>query len=343
MSNSSEITEYYKDKKVLVTGATGFVGGHLSKSLASAGANLRVLARKSANPDTIAELQALGAEICYGDVTDADSVEKSVEGCEIVFHIAALFREAKHADSVYFDVNVQGTRNVLDAAQKCGVGRVVHCSTIGVHSHIPKPPASEEEPYRPGDVYQESKCEGEKVALERFRSGAIEGVVIRPAMIWGEGDRRLLKLFRGVTKRRLPVIGNGKTWTHWVYVHDLVQGILLAGYKEAAIGQIYIFAGRTAKTMDELFAAVAKRAGVKPLPFRVPAPPLQLLGSVLEVVCKPLGIEPPLYRRRVDFFTKNRSFDISKAKKELGYEPANDFETEVSNIYKWYEEKNWLS
>ena len=343
MSSSSEISEYYKDRPVLVTGATGFVGGHLARKLAEVGAKLRVLVRKSADPKRISLLEEIGAEIYYGDVTDAESVQRSIVGCQTVFHIAALFRQAKFPDSVYYDVNVEGTRNVLDAAQQAGVQRVVHCSTIGVHSHIPNPPATENEPYRPGDIYQESKCEGEKLALERFRNSELQGVVVRPAMIWGEGDHRLLKLFKGVSKRRLPLIGNGKTWTHWVYVHDLVQGILLAGCKQAAVGQIYIFAGRTAKTMEELFETVAARAGVRLLPFRIPAVPLQILGLIFEIVCKPFGVEPPLYRRRVDFFTKNRSFDISKAKNELGYEPANDFETEVENIYPWYKEQNWLS
>lgn len=343
MSDSSEIVAFYKDVPVLVTGATGFVGGHLTRKLSELGARVTVLVRKTANPHTLAELQDLGVQVEYGDVCDVDSIERAMQGAQIVFHIAALFRQAKFPDSVYFDVNVQGTKNILDVAERQGVDRVVHCSTIGVHSHIPNPPANENEPYRPGDIYQHTKCEGEKVAKECFASGRVKGVVVRPAMIWGEGDRRLLKLFRGVARRKLPVIGNGKTLTHWVYVHDLVQGILLAGCKEQALGQTYIFAGRSAKTMNELYAAVAKAAGVQVLPFKIPATPLQIAGGIMEVLCKPFGIEPPLYRRRVDFYTKHRSFDISKAQNELGYQPANDFETETRNIYEWYKSKNWLS
>lgn len=325
-----------------MTGGTGFVGGHLVNRLLEMGAATRVLVRKSADAQKVAELKSAGAEIVVGDVANRDSVFAAVEGCEYVFHIAALFRQAKFPDEVYYQVNVEGTRNVLDAAEQFAVKRVVHCSTVGVHSHIPSPPAAEDEEYRPGDIYQVTKCEGEKLALERFRSGSLDGVVVRPAMIWGEGDRRMLKLFRGVAQRRFPVIGSGKTLTHWVYVHDLVDGMLLAGEKPAARGQIYIFAGERPASISELVETVAEHAGVKPLPFKVPAVPVQLLGSAMEVVCKPFGVEPPIYRRRVDFFTKDRSFDTSKARTELGYAPRNDFHTEVGNIYSWYRDQNWI-
>ncbi len=329
-------------KNVLVTGATGFVGGHLVKRLLKEDANVRVLVRKSSDKTTVAALSNSGAKVIFGDVTDKDSVFEAAEGVEYIFHIAALFREAKHGDSVYYDINVEGTRNVLDAAEKNNVVRMVHCSTVGVHSHIPFPPASEEEAYRPGDIYQHTKCEGEKLAQERFQSNRVAGVVVRPAMIWGEGDRRMLKLFQGVAKRRFPVIGDGKTLTHWVYVHDLVEGFILCANNDNAKGQTYIFAGKRPISISELVQTVADKAGVKQLPFKVPALPVQLLGSVVEFICKPLGIEPPIYRRRVDFFTKTRSFDISKAERELDYSPGQDFSDEVGNIFQYYRAEGWL-
>ena len=329
-------------KKVLVTGATGFVGAHLTRKLAKLGADVRILARKTSNSKLLEEFKSLGVEVLYGDVSDRESVFRAVRGRENVFHIAALFREAKFPDSVYFDVNVEGTRNVLDAAENYAVNKVVHCSTVGVHSHIPNPPATEEEDYRPGDIYQFTKCEGEKLALEYFKSEKVNGVVVRPAMIWGEGDKRLLKLYKGIASRKFPIIGDGKTLTHWVYVHDLVNGFVLAAEKDVPSGRIYIFAGKRAITIAELYQSIAKAAGVKPLGFKVPAVPMQLLGSLTEVICKPLGIEPPIYRRRVDFFTKDRSFDTSKAETELGYVAAQDFDTEVQNIFNWYKEQNWI-
>ncbi len=327
---------------MLVTGATGFSGGHLTRRLLREGARVSVLARPSSDPATVTALREAGAQVLSGDVVERAAVREAVREVEIVFHLAALFRQAGLPDSAYHEVNVEGTRHLLDAAEAAGVARFVHCSTVGVHSHIPSPPADESEPYRPGDVYQETKCEGEKLAQQRFASGRLEGVVIRPAMIWGEGDRRTLKLFRGVARRRFPVIGSGRTLAHWVDVSDLAEGFLLAASQPEAAGQTYILAGERPVAIRELVEAIARVAGVKPLPLRIPARPVQLAGSLTEWICRPLGVEPPLYRRRVDFFTKDRSFDTTKARSELGYRPHQDFEGEVRKIHAWYEKHGWL-
>lgn len=331
-----------KDRKVLVTGATGFVGSHLTRRLCELGADTSILVRKSSDPMVVEELERLGARVFFGDVSDQVSVNDAAEGCEFIFHIAALFRQAKHDDRVYYEVNVEGTRHVINAAERNSVERLVHCSTVGVHSHIQSPPADESEAYRPGDIYQHTKCEGEKLAQDAFQSGRVQGVVVRPAMIWGEGDRRMLKLFKGVSQRKFPVIGNGETLTHWIYVHDLVDGFILAALRPQAIGQTYIIAGRRPASISELVETVAKCAGTKPLPMKIPATPVQIAGSITEAVCKPFGVEPPLYRRRVDFFTKDRHFDTSKAETELGFVPRFEFEEEVENIYNWYQKEGWL-
>lgn len=342
MNNIEQAESVLKGKKVLVTGATGFTGGHVARRLLAIGAQVTILARKTSNQDTVNELAEKGATIVFGDVTNRDSVFEAVKGQEYVFHIAALFREAKHPDSRYFEVNRDGVIHVFDAAEEFGIRRVIHCSTIGVHSHIPNPPASESEPYRPGDVYQESKCEGEKVALERMKKGKVEVSIIRPAMIWGDGDRRFVKLFKGVIRRRLPIIGSGKSLTHWIYFEDLVDAFLLAAVRPEANGQVYIIAGRTIVPYEEVVKAIAKVAGVKPLLWKVPVSLVWVAGFLTELICRPLGIEPPLYRRRVDFFTKSRAFNTAKAQKELGFSPRYNFEEEVRRIYVSYQQSGLL-
>ncbi|GJL64709.1 MAG: dihydroflavonol-4-reductase [Nitrospirales bacterium] len=329
-------------KRVLITGATGFVGGHLTRRLVSDGAHVRIFVRKSSDQNIVDALKSIGAEIVSGDITDRAAVFNVVKDVDTIFHIAALFRSAKHGDDIYYDINVEGSRNILDAAEQSHVKRVIHCSTVGVHSHIPHPPAAEDEAYRPGDIYQVTKCEGEKLACERFLSGRLEGTIVRPAMIWGQGDMRTLKLFKGVAKRRFPIIGNGRTLAHWIDVDDLVDGFVLAAENDVAKGQTYIFAGERPVSISELVLTISRVAGVKPWPFKVPALPIQLLGSLTEAVCKPLGIEPVLHRRRVDFFTKTRSFDTSKAKRELGFHPRLTFEAEVEKIFNWYRAHGWL-
>ena len=161
-------------------------------------------------------------------------------------------------------------------------------------------------------------------------------------MIWGPGDQRTLKLFRGVARRKLPIIGTGKTLVHWVNVDDLVRGFRLAAETPQASGKVYIIAGERPVTMQALFETIAKALSVKPFPLKIPAWPIQLIGSFVEAVCVPFGIEPPIYRRRVDFFTKTRAFDCSKAERELGYKPARSFEEEVGFIAGWYQQKGWL-
>ncbi len=332
----------FAGKKVLVTGSTGFVGGHLARRLLDIGALVTLLVRSTSNPETVQKFVEQGAKISTGDLTDPAAVDQAVSGQEFVFHCAALYREAKFPDEAYFQVNVDGTRNLLESAQRHGVRRFIHTSTIGVHSHIAHPPANESEPYHPTDVYQVSKVEAETLALGYFRSGKLDGVVLRPAMIWGEGDRRIFKLFRGVAHRSLPIIGTGKTWTHWIYVQDLVDAYLLAAEAPRASGQIYLIAGKRPVYLREVYQSIAKLAGVSLLPFRVPAWPIQFIGSIVEILCRPLGIEPPIHRRRADFFIKNRWFDTSKAQAELGFSPRGDFDDEVRTIFSWYHQHGWL-
>ena len=326
-------------KKVLITGSTGFVGSRLCREMLEHGYTVNALHRKSSD---LSSLKDLDVRLIEGDINDLESLRRAMTDVTYVFHIAALFRQAKFTDEVYRKVNLEGTENVLRVARERGVNRVIHCSTVGVHSHIPKPPANESEPYRPGDIYQETKAEGEKIAQEWFRSGKLNGVVIRPAMIWGPGDKRTLKLYKGIAKRRFVLIGTGETLVHWVMVDDLVKGFRLAAEKPQAAGQTYIFAGERPVTLKYLISTIANAIGVKPLPFRIPAAPVQILGDIVEAICIPLKIEPPIYRRRVDFFTKTRAFDCTKARAELGYRPKWKFEDEVKVIVNWYIDKGWI-
>lgn len=326
-------------KRAVVTGATGFVGSHLCRELLDHGYYVTALHRKSSD---LGALNGLEIEYAEADIKDPDSLRDAFSGADVIFHIAALFREAKHPDSEYWHVNVDGTKNVLEVAIEKGVTKIIHCSTVGVHSHIPNPPANEDEPYRPGDVYQETKCEGEKLALTYFRDKRIDGCVVRPAMIWGPGDRRTLKLFKGIAERRLPIIGTGKTLLHWVNVNDLVIGFRLAYETSNNCGEIYIMAGQEAIQLRDLFRAIASELGVGLLPFRIPAFPVQLLGALVETICIPLRIEPPIYRRRVDFFTKTRAFDWSKAKRDLEYQPEGSIEDEIAAIIQSYRALKWL-
>jgi len=323
----------------LVTGATGFVGGEMVRLLRSMNITTRILVR---TPEKAAELAALGAEVVLGDLRDKDSIRRAVQGVAGVFHIGALYRETNFPEEVFFDINAEGTRRVLDASIEAGVERVVHCSTGGVLGDIKDPPGNEHTPYAPDDMYQRSKTEGEKIALSYFREGKISGCVIRPGMIYGIRDTRFLRIFRAIKRRRFIHIGDGSQWVHYLDVRDLVNAFYLAMQHHERNGGIYTIAGERPVSFREFVNTIADVLGVSRPWLKIPLLPIQLAAIATETVCTPLGISPPLYRRRVDFFKKNRYFDISKARAELGYSPAQSLVGEIKDTLSWYQSAGWL-
>ena len=328
---------------VLVTGATGFTGGHLAAALARRGHDVRALVRpRSLARFERSSLARLGVTAVAADLVDRDAVTRAADGVSVVYHIAATYREAGQPDMTYRDINVRGTHNVLEGALRGGATRVVHCSTGGVHGHIAHPPANEDAPLNPGDVYQATKLEAEQLARQYGTAHPLEVVIARPIGIYGPGDTRFLKLFRGLARRRFPVLGSGEVFYHLTYIDDLVEGFRLCGEVPAAAGRTYILAGASYTTLNELVALVAGELKVKPFPVHLPVWPFWTAGLLCEAVCIPLRLEPPLYRRRVDFYTKSRAFDISRARAELGFDPQVTLEEGIRRTAQWYRENQLL-
>lgn len=327
------------NKKVFVTGASGFTGGHLCRILTGRGYSVKALVRKSSKVEA---LKKLGVEFVYGDLANLEAQNGALKDVDTVFHVAAAYRQEGIATEQFRKVNVDGTRTLLESARDSGVKRFVHCSTVGVQGEIENPPAKETAPYKPGDHYQESKMEGEKLALRFFEEHAIEGVVIRPVGIYGPGDTRFLKLFKFINNGKFRMIGKGDVLYHLTYVEDLVDGIILAGEKDKAVGKVYTIGGNEYLKLKELVAMIAEVLG-KPVPgSHLPLQPVYIAAVICEAICRPLGIEPPLYRRRLDFFTKDRAFDISQAKADLRYEPKVPLKEGLATTAKWYKEQGLI-
>jgi nucleoside-diphosphate-sugar epimerase len=211
-----------------------------------------------------------------------------------------------------------------------------------VHGDVEHPPANEDAPFKPGDVYQVTKLEGEQRARDAGSRLGIEVTVARPTGIYGPGDRRLLKLFRGVARRRWVTLGPGEIYYHLTFIEDLVDGLRLCGVHPAAANRTYILAGGEVTTLNALVRLVAEGAGV-PVPTRhVPVWPFRAAGAICEAVCGPLGIEPPIHRRRVDFFTKSRAFDIGRARTEIGYAPRVGLQEGIRRTLDWYRDHGWI-
>jgi nucleoside-diphosphate-sugar epimerase len=328
---------------VLVTGATGFTGGRLATIFAQRGYGVRALVRpRSLSRFKESAAAAAGVVPHAGDLTDRPSIERAAAGVDVVYHVAATYREAGQPDSAYRAINVQGTENVLVAASAVGARRVVHCSTGGVHGHIDNPPADEDAPFNPGDIYQETKLEAENAAREFGRRNQLEVVVARPIGIYGPGDTRFLKMFRGLARGRFPMLGSGDVFYHLTYIDDLVEGFRLCGEVPGAAGRTYLLAGPRYTTLNELVNLVAKELGVQPPRWHLPVWPFWTAGLLCEAVCVPLRVEPPLYRRRVDFYTKSRAFDTTRARTELSFAPQVDLPEGIRRTAAWYREQGLL-
>jgi dihydroflavonol-4-reductase len=325
--------------RVALTGASGYTGGRLLEALRERGDEVAVLVR----PESVTErIRARASRVVEGALGDAAAASRLVDGVDAVLHVAAVYRTAGHPDSYYREVNVVGTERLLEAAARQGVRRFVHTSTVGVHGHVERPPADESAPIAPGDVYQATKAEAEALALDFHWRRGLPVAVVRPGAIYGPGETRFLKLFRAIARGRYAVVGTGRTFYHPVYIDDLVAGFLLALDRPEAVGESFLVCGPSYVSQSDLAALIAKHTGGRVLPFRIPARPLQWAGDVVEAICVPLGLEPPLHRRRVDFWTKSRAFTIDKARRLLGYAPKVDLDEGFARTAAWYREAGWL-
>jgi nucleoside-diphosphate-sugar epimerase len=323
---------------VLVTGGTGFVGNHLARALASTGQGVRALVRRSGRTR---DLASAGIELVEGELTSADDVKRAAAGCDRIYHLAAAFRNVAHSDTDYWRINVGGTLNVLAAARAHGCERVVHCSTGGVHGHIDRPPADETYRFKPGDIYQRTKLEAELAVMDAGRLG-LPVAVVRPGAIYGEGDTRFLRLFQAIQQNRFAMVGSGHTRLHMVHVDDVVRGLVLAGTHARACGETFLIAGAEAPTLNDIAAAVADAMGARRPTLHVPVWPVYAAAVVCESLCVRFGLEPPLHRRRVGFFTHHREFDIGKARRLLSYEPSVTLREGLRRTAAWYAQANLL-
>jgi nucleoside-diphosphate-sugar epimerase len=326
--------------KVLVTGGTGFTGKALVKRLIDTGHEVVSLDYQEGLKTD--EIRSWGAKVVIGSVTDRAVVERCMEGVEVVHHLAAAFRELDVPDSYYDEVNVGGTRIVLEAAFACKVKKFVYCSTCGVHGNVDNPPADENSPIQPADYYQKTKYEAEPIVTEYCAKG-MDTVIIRPSAIYGPGDpERFQMIFRRVSKGVFPMFGSGKTLYHPLYIDNLTDAFMLAMEPGRGRGQAYLIADEEYVSIETLVRKTAQALGVEVKIPHYPVWPLVLAGHVCEKACKPFRITPPIFPRRVDWYRQNRAFDISKAKRELGYQPKIDLDEGLKRTGGWYKQEGYI-
>ncbi len=337
---SDSLCQIPKGTPVLVTGATGFTGIVLTRKLVDAGLKVSAVARKSSD---LSPLAGLDIQWFRGDVFDEKTMIPALQGQEYVFHVAAAFRDAKSFEKDYWNVHVKSTQIIANEVLKNPeFKRYIHISTIGVHGHIANPPATEEYPFSPGDGYQRTKLEAEQWLNPFAAENDLSYTIIRPAAIYGPGDRRLLKLFKMALKSYFPLLGKGKCMYHLVHVDDLTNTFIIAATHPDAQGETIISGANEPIGIADMAQIVAEHFNKKFNVLRLPIGPFFLVADICEAVCKPLKIEPPIYRRRVAFYSKDRHFDVSKMRNVLGYEPGHTNKEGIIETADWYVDQGWL-
>ena len=327
--------------KVLVTGGTGFTGKALVKRLVDEGYEVVSLDYQEGLKTD--EIRSWGATVVIGSVTDPEVVDRCMEGVDIVQHLAAAFRELDVPNTYYDEVNVGGTRNVLESAFAHKVKKFIYCSTCGVHGNVDNPPGDENAPIQPGDYYQQTKYNAEPVVNEFYKKG-LETVILRPSAMYGPGDpERFQMIFKRVCKGVFPMFGSGKTLYHPLYIDNLIDALMLVMEPGKGAGEAYLIADEEYVEIETLVKKTARALGVEVKIPHYPILPLVIAGHVCEKVCAPFHIAPPIFPRRVDWFRQNRAFSIDKAKKELGYQPKVNLDDGLKRTGEWYRNEGYLS
>jgi nucleoside-diphosphate-sugar epimerase len=324
--------------KLLVTGGTGFIGSHLAEEGRRRGADVVVLGLAE-RPEERANAELLarqGVAILPGSITDAELCERAMRGVTHVFHLAVAMREGGKSDEFFERVNLEGTRRLLEAAGAAKVERFVYCGTIGIYGHRAPGVTSEGSPLHPGNIYERTKVAAERMVRELAPTLGLPYTILRPADVYGPRDQRLLKLFKGVRAGRFPLFGDGSGRRHMVYVDDVVSAFFAACERPAAVGEGVIVAGPRPCTLRELIEEVRRATGSARFGRRLPLTPMLAAAAVVEDVCQALKLDPPIYRRRMDFFTSDSAFDTSRARQVLGWAPRVELDEGVRRTFEDY-------
>jgi nucleoside-diphosphate-sugar epimerase len=307
-------------ERVMVTGAGGFIGSHLvddqlgkGRIVTAIDVNLDRLDHQADNPD---------CSLLTGDVRNKGLLESLMPGHQVVFHLASAHLEVSKPPSYFKETNIDAVAQLVDICQRHGVNRLVHCSSVGVFGSLKSLPADETTKCNPTIAYEETKLAGEKALRQAVTD--LDYVILRPAWVYGPRCPRTLRLFQAIKRKRFIRVGLGRTYRHPVYISDMLAAFELAAAAPDAPGQTVIIGASEALPLDQLIEEVARAAGTD---FRPPTVPLLLMWPACYAVEKlwgALGKEPPFSTRSLKFFTESSAFDISKARKILGYQPEVD-------------------
>jgi dihydroflavonol-4-reductase len=336
--------------RAFVTGATGFIGGALADSLHEAGWEVRLLVRPSSF-SRLASPERYG--IVEGDLSmPASELARCIDGCDVVFHAAAIRDRYGTTKEEYFRINVIGTRSLLQASLG-RASRFVHISTVGVFGAQGVLGVDETFSFAPDQGkagYHTSKAVAEQVVMER--AGEMDVVVIRPTITYGPGDSdgMVTRLISLLAAGKFIRIGKGQNYFHLTYISDIVEGLKLAGIHPAAPGNVFILSGPSAVQVGQFIDLVEKHLGRKPSPIFIPETAARSLAGLIEMVYRfgsrinvsIFKTTPIITNGKIDTLCLQRSFSSLKAQSILGYQPRIDYPDGLKRTLKWMESARLL-
>ncbi len=328
--------------KYLVTGANGFIGPWLIKRLVSKGHSCRCMVRSKKKAEGIFDFPHI--ELVEGDVTDKGSLKNIASGMDGLFHLATLghVHNFKVPESMFYDVNVEGTKNILDEAMQAGVKKIVHCSSVaamGICIDIPANEVSECHPHHP---YGKSKLYAEEMVRAMCNKTGLPAVIVRFSMVYGPGDwRDMLRITRLVKRRIIPKIGNRKKMTPLIHVEDAAEGLILA-MEKGRPGETYLLTNKNSEPFDRILKIIEKAIGKKCITFWVPEWAALTAASVIEGLSHISGKSPFITKKNIESTIADRVFSIEKAQRELGFNPSVDPAKGLSDTVLWYSERGWI-
>ena len=316
--------------RVLVTGATGFIGSRLVRRLLARGDTVRVLVRD------LSRARELGAvQLHEGDLLDPESLEGAGRDVDRVIHCASMLGKWGTDESLIRDVNVTGTVNLVRAVAAAGARGLLHLSAGGVTGPVASRAVDESYEPHPATAYERTKLEGERQALAVAAELGLAATVVRPTFTYGPGDPHKLALFRAIRRGRYAFIGDGESVNHPVFIEDLLNGIELA-LERGRAGETYIIGGERPITKRELVHTIADALGARRPRLCIPRWFAAAGASVFEILGRSIGFEPILTHSRVMMMADNFGYSIKKATDELGYTPQTDLRTGIAATVESY-------
>lgn len=326
--------------RALVTGGTGFIGSNIVRALLAAGYTVRALVRPGSD---MRNLAGLNIEIVEGDITDLDSLQRAISGCEVAFHTAALYSFWVRNPELIYRVNVKGTENVLSAAKKAKLARIVYTSSVAALA-VPegKTPVTEYTPIDPRKIigdYKRSKYEAEQLALKFARDG-LPVVIVNPTFPVGPRDIKPTPTGRTILdflNRRMPAYM--ETGMNVVDVEDVATGHLLA-LEKGKVGERYILGGKNV-TMAELLLILSEITGIPAPRVRLPYYPILGLSYLNAAWCRMIGCTPRMTPDTIRMSRHYMYYDPGKAIRELGL-PQTPPRTALQKAVEWFKDNGYV-